>query len=112
MAKINIDVPGYVSKMRGRAIASLEDAGFFLANKIRENISDQGPPHSSPGEYPKSITGELRDSAFVSVDEINMRVTVEMKADHAIHVENIRPFVSRTFEENADEVEKIIKAGL
>lgn len=82
--------------MLAGAIAAAEE----LKHRTQVNISAVGPPHSVPGEYPHNITGELSESARIVVDAPKKRAVVRFEAEHAPYVEEIRPFIDRSYMEN------------
>lgn len=81
-----------------KLVRRLRVAGSKLTEIIRANIGVPGPPHSSPGQYPRRISGRLQSG--VSVRVIGMDVQVVTKAPYARHIERIRPFMRRTLDEN------------
>lgn len=85
--------------MRSRVTHALDVVAGDVAQRVRENISASGPPHSAPGEYPRRITGELQASVGHSVDPVRLEAAIYADAEHAPHVEKIRPFLLRTMAE-------------
>ena len=98
-----------IRSVERQAMKRLERAGHAVAAQVRDNISTAGPPHSLPGDYPHTISGELRDNIFIDVDRRGMTVTIGARAEHAEHVERIRPFLSRTLAEMGPEVRRIME---
>lgn len=74
--------------------------GEMLAQKIRDNISTQGPPASTPGAFPHMASGDLQQSVRAIVDRRRRRCHVVATAPHAAAVENARPFIRRTYLES------------
>lgn len=85
----------------------LEECGQAVAEQMRENVSEQGPPASLPGQYPHAVSRELHDS-IRSVKTKKGEVRVVATAEHAPHVEKIRPFFRRTHREMRSKMRAIM----
>lgn len=70
-----------------------------LAATVQANIDTQGPPHSTPGEYPHRISGELQASIDSTIDRRELAGYVSATAPHSPYVEDMRPFLRRTMHE-------------
>lgn len=85
-------------------------AGEHLAARVRHNISRPGSPGSpsAPGQYPHLVSGELHGSVFTEPSSTGVEILVGARAKHAPHVEKLRPFISRTLQEEWDTVRRIM----
>jgi len=107
-ATVRFDTARLIRKVKDRAADQLDAAARFLRDKVQDNISLEGPPHSTPGEFPRYISGELQASLQYDVDRDAMTARVFATAPHAAIVEEMRPYLSRTLEENREEVTAIL----
>lgn len=94
-------------KFVDQAFARLEDAGQFLADAMRRNIGTQGPPRSTPGDYPHQDSGTLLNSIAVKSDKKTLSVVIEVNAPYAKDVDAKRPFIERTYNENFAAIQDI-----
>lgn len=82
----------------------------LLRASIQYNIGIQGPPRSSPGEFPHRETGELQESFFDELDADGLVARVGSDSDHVLAMEfgsgNVaaRPHIIPTLIEHADEI--------
>lgn len=97
-----------VRELRRKYQRRVVEAAEHLQAKIVENISQPGPPASSPGEYPHRESGELAESVVVLSDGRDLTLKVTCDAPHAKHVERIRPFLKRTAKEEKATLRAII----
>lgn len=106
MASTRVKWNGDLWQMRfeNRLVDNVRRAADFVADATRKNISTPGPPSSSPGEYPHIDRGDLAGSIRSEVDRDTLAGKVVAGAPHAGAVEQIRPFLVRTLEENSDEI--------
>lgn len=84
----------------------LENIGQLIVEEVAGNIGIQGPPRSQEGEYPRRDSGELVESLFYHVE--GMTLIVGASADHAEKVEEIRPFMVRTFTEIESDIRNLV----
>lgn len=105
----------FEQQMIDRARANLGKVGNSLTTKLKDNIATPAPPHSSPGEMPHKMTGELQES--IGPEQNGGTLRVKARADHAALLEMgtvkmaPRPFLKRTLVENADELGRIAIKG-
>lgn len=102
MAKTRVEWRGndwYARFRKSRLVPLLRETAEMVETQLILNIGTPGPPHSTPGQYPRTITGELQESAGSEVDESRLTATVYADAPHAPYVEDMRPFLSRTLRE-------------
>jgi hypothetical protein len=107
--KVNDEV---LEGMADAAFENVIDAAEHLRARIRKNISTPGPPHSVPGSYPHLITGNLQASVSVYPNRRQRTVQVIAEADYAGHVEKIRPFMERTFNEELGTMKSICESEI
>lgn len=93
-----------------RAVAITLRIADQIATQLRLKIDTPAPPHSQPGEYPHRVTGALQQSARAEQSG-SLDVQIVADASHAIHVEKIRPFLSRFMRENQRIVTRAVNAA-
>jgi phage gpG-like protein len=98
-------------------------AAYVVRNQAISNI-DKGLRHgrfykrrtivhqaSAPGEYPKTDTGRLTSSIYAQrVDKYGAQVGTNI--EYGLFLEQIRPWLNRTYMENRDKIEKIFNDAL
>ena len=83
----------------------LDVIGGELSWLIQHNIGIQGPPRSTPDEFPRMDTRELHNEVTWWIDGESVFVT--SLAPHTPFVENIRPFLVRTLEEEFGTLQRV-----
>ncbi len=74
--------------VRPIALRGLALAGAAMAADVRRAVGvEWGGVPSRPGQPPKMRTGELRNSIFWEVDDVNMRVYVIADTPYAFYLE-------------------------
>lgn len=77
-------------------------AGYYLRDRVIENISEMSPPASDPGEYPHSVTRELIEATYVDENLTHLSLRVVNNSPHAMPLEQgtrymaARPFMRRS----------------
>lgn len=90
---------GQVTRSLERELGKrVQQTARMLANKVIDNISTEGPPASSPGDYPHKASGSLVSSVDV-IYTSSTSASVVVSAEHAKFVEKARPFFLRTQKE-------------
>lgn len=101
----------YKREIRNELNRRLDRVGELLVRDVRKNISTPAPPHSHKGQFPHRMTGELRDSVSYTTDKRSLTLRLHATADHAEYVEEIRPFLKRTFWARRSKVRQIMLAA-
>lgn len=73
------------TQLRSKLADNLEDSADLLVGGVKDLISIQGPPSSSPGEPPHIDTGELIDSYHPETDRRNLVAYVGSDCPHSIY---------------------------
>jgi hypothetical protein len=105
-ARVKVD-PAFEAALREKLADGLTDAIIFLNEQIKDKISIQGPPRSTPGNPPHMDTGALLDSIrHEDATEADLTATsfIDVKYGILLEQEMNRPFIINTFMENADEI--------
>lgn len=88
----------------------IREGGDFLAHQTRANIDTQGPPASTPGDFPHRESGDLQDGIKVVERRAQRQVSVISTAAHSAFVEAARPFLRRTYLENKGRLRHVVLA--
>jgi hypothetical protein len=85
-------------KLEAEIDSRLLECAQAVAEQMRDNVSEHGPPASTPGDFPHRITGELEGS-IRAIQNKKGEARVVAEAEHAPYVEKLRPFFRRTHRE-------------
>lgn len=106
MARVIDHTAAFAGALKEKLADNLTDAILHFNEELKDKISIQGPPRSTPGNPPHRDTGDLIDSIRHEVDEdalvaksgsdLPYALTLELSMDRAYWVP--------TFVENADEI--------
>ncbi len=94
-------------KIRKLALERIQRGAEVFAERLKSNIGQSGPQHSSPGEYPRKQSGELQRG--IKIEKSDDSVSVVSTAPHTAYVESIRPFFQRTLEESQSDIKSAIE---
>lgn len=106
--KITWNGPRVAAGMLGATLDGIGAAANALAEKIKDNIGTQGPPASTPGEFPHRESGDLQRGIKVIHNRSKKTFRVISTAEHSEAVEETRPFIKRTFNESRSELRSIV----
>jgi len=86
----------------------------LLERTVRNITTSHAPPHSRPGSFPATETGDLAASGRVEEmhEPDGQYAAVVFDASHARHVERLRPFLSRTAEEERGSIARELSRRL
>lgn len=98
--KLDWNGDAYSRAVENATSRRLAAVGEILVDVVRDNIDTPAPPHSHPGEYPHKDTGRLYESVRSTHSRRELRTRVEARTPYAEHVEEIRPYLRRTVQEN------------
>ena len=112
-----------IRRVNGTMVQRLQGAAMYVRGEARKNISVGQPTRlthpvaggsrrvglepSAPGEYPKKVTGQLRQSVSWEVDEKRLTARVGTNLDYGMWLElgtrlmKARPWLLRTVLERA-----------
>lgn len=96
----------------------LDAIGEMMIERMRENINTPGPPHSTPGDFPHQITGDLSEKLVYKVDRRSLSVKISCLSDHFLAIElgtedmAARPFMRRTMLEFKPDAKRILTKGV
>jgi len=94
--QFKVDTDAYLRRFHEEMESRLHKATETLAREVRSNIAATGGENDG---FPRQDTGELHSSIETKVVGSELRGYVYSDAEHAPHVERVRPFLSRTFNE-------------
>lgn len=109
--RLNIKMKSIASLLAGYLDRSLEGDSGRTGRQYRR---PDGTPYtaSAPGEWPSEKSGDLRKSIDIEVTVTNAEISLTMSAPvpYAQDLEFFmdRPFISRAFTENLDEIKSIL----
>lgn len=86
----------------------IRDGADFLAYQTRANLDTQGPPASTPGEFPHRDQGDLQAGIKVVEKRSQKQVSVLSTAAHSAFVEASRPFLRKTYLENKQRLRHVV----
>jgi hypothetical protein len=102
------------SRFMAKLADNLDDAGRELAQRVRDKISIEGPPRSSPGNPPHVDTGELVASYGHDTDPTSLTTVVGSDVPYSAYLESgtptmaPRPHLTDTLIESADDLSRIV----
>jgi hypothetical protein len=98
--------------IQAQLAGNLEDAINHYHEKLRDEISTQGPPRSTPGSPPHKDTGYLHDQSLSNqVDAANLVAREGSDAPYAAELEVgglNRPFFIPVLLRESDEIARLI----
>lgn len=109
--------PKVIIKLKDRVGGRVFRAGKFLKAKIREEVSRpnySGKFPSQPGEYPKLVSGEFRDSIEDDYDRENIRTRVGSSMmlgkwlEFGTSTMEPRSWLGQALEDYSEEIEEIL----
>lgn len=110
----------FTSQLAKSNAQRLTRACIYLANKVKENISEpsnHGDTPSAPGEPPHKDTGRLRSSISYEVDAQEMKGRVGTNVTYGKFLElgteslAARPFLRSTLAEETSAIQDILKGN-
>lgn len=85
--KLNWHPEEWLAKFHKEQIKKLHEAGFYVENEVKKELSTKSPPVAGPGEAPHAVTGELRRSITHVVDEDAEKCFVGTNKDYGKYLE-------------------------
>jgi hypothetical protein len=93
--------------IQAQLAGNLDDAAKYYAGQLKDRLSVQGPPRSTPGNPPHKDSGDLHDSIEaqpVDVANLTARVSSDMPYAGTLEVSMNREYFVPTLIQEADEI--------